>query len=57
MTVMHSATDLGLQFYFKYQLAELSPHDMELMYYYLMKILFRGVENPDMTVGEILRTV
>ena len=30
---------------------------MELMYYYLMKILFMGVENPDMTVGEILRTV
>ena len=57
LTVMHSATDLGLQFYFKYQLAELSPHDMELMYYYLMKILFMGVENPDMTVGEILRTV
>lgn len=55
--MMHSATDLGLQFYFKYQLAELSPHDMELMYYYLMKILFMGVENPDMTVGEILRTV
>ena len=44
LTVMHSATDLGLQFYFKYQLAELSPHDMEFMYYYLMKILFMGVD-------------
>ena len=57
LTVMHSASDLGLQFYFKYQMAELSPHDVELMYYYLMKILFMGVENPDMTIDEILRTV
>ena len=26
-------------------------------YYYLCRIIFKGVENPDMTVGEILESV
>lgn len=57
LTVMHSANDLGLDFYFRYQTAELTEHDMELFYYYLMRILFRGIAEPDMTIGEIIRTI
>lgn len=57
LTVMHSANDLGLDFYFRYQTAELTEHDMELFYYYLMRIIFKGVAEPEMTIGELLRCI
>lgn len=57
LTVMHNSTDLGLEFYFKYQLAEVSDHDVELLYYYLMRILFMGIKNPEMSIGEIIERV
>ena len=57
LTVMHNSSDLGLEFYFKYQTAQVSRQDVELLYYYLMKILFMGIENPEMTVGEIIAAV
>ena len=57
LTVMHNSSDLGLEFYFKYQTAQVSRQDVELLYYYLMKILFMGIENPEMTVGEIMAKV
>ena len=57
LTVMHSTYDLGLEFYFKFQRAELSDDDIEKIYYYLMKIIFMGIDYPDITVGEILETV
>lgn len=57
LTVMHNSSDLGLEFYFKYQTAQVSDHDVELLYYYLMRILFMGIENPEMAVGEIIAAV
>ena len=57
LTVMHSANDLGLDFYFRYQSAELTEHDMELFYYYLMRIIFKGAAEPEMTIGEMLRCI
>ena len=57
LTVMHNANDLGLEFYFKYQTAQVSRQDVELLYYYLMRILFTGIENPEMTVSEIMQAV
>ena len=30
---------------------------MELLYYYLMRILFKGIAEPDMTVGEMMLTL
>ena len=56
LTVMHSP-DAGLEFFFKYQQAELSRDDVEKVYYYLMKIIFMGVEHPELTVGEIIKMV
>lgn len=56
LTVMHSP-DAGLEFFFKYQQAELSRDDVERVYYYLMKIIFMGVEHPELTVGEIISMV
>lgn len=57
LTVMHNSIDEGMDFYYEYQPGRLSFKDLEYMYYYLCKIIFMGVENPDMTIGEILRTV
>ncbi len=57
LTVMHSANDLGLDFYFRYQTAELTQHDMELFYYFLMRILFKGIAEPDMTLGDIMQAI
>ncbi len=56
LTVMHSP-DAGLEFFFKYQQAELSRDDVEKVYYYLMRIIFMGVEHPELTVGEIINMV
>ncbi len=56
LTVMHSS-DAGLEFFFKYQKAELSRDDVEKVYYYLMRIIFMGVEHPELTVRDIIKMV
>ena len=56
LTVTH--TDQGeMNFSYHYQTASLEEHDVELFHYYLMRILFTGIENPQMSVGEIMATV
>lgn len=57
LTVMHRATDNGLNFSFEYQTGAVSPERLEYVYYYLCKILFYGIDHPDSTVGEILKNV
>ena len=54
LTVTHSASDGGLIFDFHYQKATLTYDDMEKLYYYMMRILYKGMEEPDMTIGEII---
>jgi len=44
-----------MNFSFHYQTADLTEHDVELMYYYMMRILFLGIEDSHITVGDILR--
>ena len=34
-----------------------SREELEYMYYYLCKIMFKGAENPDLTIGEIIKLV
>ena len=57
LTVMPNPADSGLEFYVKYQAADYTCDDMEKLYYYLMKIIFMGMERPEMTVGEIIGRV
>lgn len=57
LTVMHNSIDEGMDFYYEYQPGRVSFQDLEYMYYYLCRIIFKGVENPDITIGEILETV
>ena len=54
LTVTHSSNDGGLIFDYHYQKASLTYQDMELLYYYMMKIIYKGMAEPDMTIGEII---
>ena len=56
LTVSHTP-DGGMNFSYHYQTAHLEEHDMELLYYYMMRILFKGIAEPDMTIGEIMEAV
>ncbi len=47
----------GLNFSYHYQTASLTEKDIELFYYYMMKIAFAGIEKDDVTIGEIIRTI
>ena len=56
LTVSHTE-DLGMNFSYHYQTAHLEEHDMELLYYYMMRILFKGIAEPDMSIGDIMEQV
>lgn len=57
LTVMHRPDDNGLDFNFEHQIKAVSREKLEYLYYYLCKIMFKGVENPGLTVGEIVKLV
>ncbi len=57
LTVMHRPDDNGLNFNFEHQIKAVSKDTLEYMYYYLCKILFRGIEEPNRTIGEIIEMV
>ena len=57
LTVMHRSNDNGLDFNFEHQTGKLNQEKLEYFYYYLCKILFVGIENPNMTIGEIIERV
>ena len=56
LTVSH-LTGGGLNFSYHYQNAQLTEKNMELLYYYMMRIMFRGIGDPRRTVGEIIDMV
>lgn len=56
LTVSHTE-DYGMNFSYHYQTAHLNEHDMELLYYYMMRILFKGIAEPDMSIGDIIEQV
>ena len=56
LTVSH-LPDRKLNFSYHYQTAELTEKDCERMYYYMMRILFRGIEDPGRTISEIIDMV
>lgn len=56
LTVSHTEHG-GMNFSYHYQTAHLEEHDMELLYYYMMRILFKGIAEPDMSIGEIMNCV
>ncbi len=56
LTVSHTEHG-GMNFSYHYQTVHLKEHDMELLYYYMMRILFKGIAEPDMSIGEIMEQV
>ena len=56
LTVSHTEHG-GMNFSYHYQTAHLTEHDMELLYYYMMRILFKGIAEPDISIGELMQQV
>lgn len=56
LTVSHQANG-DIDFSYHYQTAHLTEKDVELMYYYMMRIMFLGTTQPNLTLGEIMEQV
>ncbi len=56
LTVSHT-DDGGMNFSYHYQTVKLTEKDMELLYYYMMKILFKGISEPDIKIGDLMDQV
>ena len=54
---MHRVEDNGLNFNFEYKKDVVTEEEMEYLYYYLCRVLFRGIEDKERTVGEILEMI
>lgn len=57
LTVMHRPEDNGLDFNFEHQIKAVSREQLEYMYYYLCKIMFKGIENPGLSIGDIMKLI
>ena len=57
LTVMHRPEDNGLDFNFEHQIRAVSRKELEYLYYYLCKIMFKGIENPNLPVGDIIKLI
>ncbi|MDE5584602.1 MAG: peptide synthetase [Ruminococcus sp.] len=57
LTVMHRPEDNGLNFNFEYRTDAVSAQEMEYFYYYLCRVIFRGIEDTNRTIGEILEMI
>lgn len=53
LTVSHRTTG-GLDFCFEHQTGVVTYEKLQEVYFYLCRILFRGIEDPNRTVGEII---
>lgn len=54
LTVMHRAEDNGLNFNFEHQIGAVSYQKLQEIYYYVCRILFQGIANPDIKVGDLI---
>lgn len=57
LTVMHRPEDNGLDFSFEHQVKAVSREKLEYLYYYLCKIMFKGIENPNLPIGDIIKLI
>ncbi|MGN1204207.1 MAG: condensation domain-containing protein [Lachnospiraceae bacterium] len=57
LTVMHRPEDNGLDFNFEHQTAAISKETLEYFYYYLCKIMFKGIEKPYMKISDIFKLI
>lgn len=57
LTVMHRPDDNGLDFSFEHQLASYTREQLEYFYYYVCKMMFKGIENPSLKIDDIIKLV
>lgn len=57
LTVMHRPDDNGLDFNFEHQVEAISRETLEYFYYYMCKIMFKGVERPNLKIGDIIKLI
>ncbi|MBO7318809.1 MAG: hypothetical protein J6V06_02155, partial [Clostridia bacterium] len=57
VTVCHRAVDAGFDFIFEYRREQEAEYDLTVLYGKIEKALLAGAENPDNTVGEILKKI
>lgn len=57
LTVMHRPDDNGLDFNFEHQVEAVSRETLEYFYYYMCKIMFKGIENPNLKIGDIIKLI
>ena len=57
LTVMHRPEDNGLDFNFEHQVEAISKETLEYFYYYMCKIMFKGIEKPYLTIGDIIKLI
>lgn len=57
LTVMHRPDDNGLDFNFEHQVEAVSREQLEYFYYYMCKIMFKGIENPSLKIGDIIKLI
>lgn len=57
LTVMHRPEDNGLDFNFEHQVEAVTRETLEYFYYYMCKIMFKGIESPHLKIGEIIKLI
>lgn len=57
LTVMHRPEDNGLNFNFEYRKDAVTEYEMQYFYYYLCRVLFRGIEDENRTINDILKMI
>lgn len=57
LTVMHRPEDNGLNFNFEYRKDAVTEYEMQYFYYYLCRVLFRGIEDETRTIDDILKMI
>lgn len=57
LTVMHRPEDNGLNFNFEYRKDAVTEYEMQYFYYYLCRVLFRGIEDENRTIKDILKMI
>ena len=57
LTVMHRPEDNGLDFSFEHQTKAYSRDQLEYFYYYICRIMFKGIETPNLKIGDIIKLV
>lgn len=57
LTVMHRPEDNGLNFNFEYRKDVVTEYEMQYFYYYLCRVLFRGIEDENRTINDILTMI